>query len=165
MKKEQLPTIQNVPAKTAANVPALDETPYYGTSSCMEVSKQTFEEIEQIVAASASYYKGAIHMQGVWPDRRIIIRSMSIQASQQFDSKPMRQMKYEFMELFREVGVLRQTIKRLTEALEVSLYRFKELIAIYGDQEDYMQNVKSHNIPMIERVLTGGSVLPDDEGI
>lgn len=114
MKDDQLPAVQNMPAKAETkNVPAREEMPYYGTSSCMEVSKQTFAEIEEIVAASHSYYKNNVILQGVWPDRRIIFRSMSIQASQQFDSKPMRQMKYEYMELFREVETLRKRVAEL----------------------------------------------------
>lgn len=79
----------------------------YGTASCMEVSKQTFEEIEAIIKASPSYYK-SVFTQGVWPDRRIMFRSISLQASQQFDSQAIMQLKNEFRGAFADITILRE---------------------------------------------------------
>jgi len=102
---------------TTASKGALEEygkpMHHYGTTNCMEVSKQTFAEIEEIVKASMSYYKNHVILQGVWPDRRIIFRSMSIQASQQFDSVAFMQMKNEFRGVFADVATLREENARL----------------------------------------------------
>lgn len=100
---------------------------HYGTSSCMEVSKQTFTEIEQIIQASSNYYKNHVMTQGVWPDRRIIFRSMSIQASQQFDSVAIMQLKNEFRGAFADITSLREENARLVaenEALRRERERF-----------------------------------------
>lgn len=85
------------------------------TQSCMEVSKQTFEEIEQIVAASGAYYNNSkVYTQGVWPDACIIFRSgMRIQASQQFDNKAIQQLKTEFRGVFSDIATLRERVQEL----------------------------------------------------
>lgn len=96
--------------------------PDYGSfcnSSTVEISKQSFDEIEQIISASQSYYNNFVHMQGAWPDRRIIIRrGIALQATQQFDNKMVRQLKYEYMEIFREITALRAENQALREENE-----------------------------------------------
>lgn len=49
----------------------------------------------------------------------------------------------------------------LVECLKIQLYRFKELLWRQGDNDPELKAIKTHNIPMIERVLIGGPLLLD----
>lgn len=109
MSKELTTTNKPLAVKDSDNLPVFERVYRdYGTRGCMEVSKQTMEEIDAIVSASADYYRGMVFGQGVWPDRRIVFRNISIQASQQFDSKAFMQLKNEFRGAFADITTLRE---------------------------------------------------------
>jgi hypothetical protein len=54
-------------------------------------------------------------------------------------------------------------VEKLKKCLEIQLFRFNELLWVIGEDEPIMKKIKSHNIPMIERVLSGGEIMPNTD--